>query len=101
MRLEEIEVVVTDHAYDRYCERVGQIERQELHEQLQQNITERDCRYKDGYCKIGEVWWACAPAECLLILITCLGETHIDIPAAKRWERQHRDRVNLGDLANW
>lgn len=97
MRLEDLEVIVTDHAYTRRCQRVGPIERTEMTQQLQQAVANGDSVLdKEGYLKACGAWYMSIKTDDKLMLVTCYGDTHMDLPAAKRWERHNKDRINLG-----
>jgi len=89
------EIRIDRHAYDRYCERVAPIGWQELERLVLEQIKD-GCRQKDGYVQIGDVWWRGKVTPQEVVLHTCYGVTHIDIPEAVRWARRLRDRIALG-----
>ncbi|NTZ20920.1 hypothetical protein EXW96_26395 [Paenibacillus sp. JMULE4] len=95
MRLESLEIRIADHAYERYCQRVEKISRELLIGQVIEQL-QIGYRRKQGYIKIGDVWWRSNIKGGILMLHTCYGRHHIDLPAAIRWAKQHRDRINLG-----
>lgn len=95
MRLEHLELRIDHHAYERYCERVEPIGWQELERQLREQIKQGIRRQK-GYVQIGGIWWRASFHNGALHLHTCYGETHIDLPAAIKWAKQHGDRIDLG-----
>jgi len=88
-------IVLTRHAYERYCERVERIERSELIERLKLNKSDA-IPHKRGYIELAGVWWRYGIRDSVLILYTCYGRHHMDLPAAIRWAKRNRDRINLG-----
>ncbi|WP_080833226.1 hypothetical protein [Cohnella massiliensis] len=90
----EKQIRLTRHAFDRYCQRVAPIGWQELERLVSAGIGER--QPKDGYLQTGLTWWRAEETETEIILHTCYGDTHIDIPAATKWAKRFRDRIALG-----
>ena len=90
----EYEIAIDRHAYERYCQRVEPIGWQELERQLGTALRQ-GLHMKDGYLQTGGVWWRAEREGRRIRLFTCYGCTHIDIPAAVRWAKRHRDRVAL------
>jgi len=89
------EIILTRHAFERYCQRVERIKRDELVELLRQH-AERPTNKKRGYIELAGVWWRYGARNSAIILYTCYGRHHMDLPAAIRWAKRHRDRINLG-----
>lgn len=83
-------VILTNHAYEQYLKRVGEIDRDELTARLADQITHPHERVRDIILLDG-VWWACRNN----VFITCYGNTHIDLPAALSWAELHNDRIVL------
>lgn len=92
----EYEIRLDRHAYLRYCERVKPIGWQELENKLLDDLNQGK-HFKDGYLFTGGVWWRATRKDNVLVLHTCYGLTHMDIPAAVRWAKLHGDRIALGD----
>jgi len=95
MSFEKIRIRITDHAYERYCQRVGPIDRHELETVVRGHLM-NGYRTVRGYLHTGGIWWRAKCADDTLTLYTCYGETHIDIPDAVRWAKRYKDRVALG-----
>lgn len=93
MKLER-EIRLNHHAYERYCQRVEPIGWQELEQRIAEQV-QVNMRYKDGYVRIGDVWWRGEVTKEAVRLFTCYGETHIDIPEAIRWANRMKDRLRL------
>jgi hypothetical protein len=89
------EFILTRHAFERYCQRVERLERDELVELLRQH-ADRPTHKKRGYIELAGVWWRYGIRDSVLILYTCYGRHHMDLPAAIRWAKRNRDRINLG-----
>ena len=96
MSFEKIRIRITDHAYERYCQRVGPISRAELIQQLRSQIQRPD-RRKREYIRLGGVWWRYGIQDGTMVLHTCYGEHHMDLPAAIKWAKRFKDRIALGD----
>ena len=96
MSVESLELVIEDHAYERYCQRVEPIPKHVLkyivHDQMKKGY-----RRSRDYIQIAGVWWRYSVDENRLILHTCYGRSHMDLPAAIRWAKRFRDRIQLGE----
>lgn len=96
MQIDELEVRITEHTYRRYCERVEPIERQALEKWVSEQFHKEWHRSCD-YIQIGGVWWRCTSEDRVLTLCTCYGKSHMDLPAAVKWAKRHKDRIVLGE----
>ncbi|MGN7470355.1 hypothetical protein [Brevibacillus sp. SAFN-007a] len=97
MRLDELQFSVEEHAYKRYCQRVEPVTREALLSLIGDQLQPGHYRQK-GYLQLDGVWWRYSITNTVITLHTCYGRHHIDLPAAIRWAKQHRDRIVLGDL---
>lgn len=88
------QLILTNHAYERYCERVEPIDRDELTKHLQRAIKNPG-RRKWEYIKLGDVWWRFGQQDSIITLHTCYGRHHIDLPDAIRWAKRYKDRIDL------
>jgi len=95
----EREIRIDRHAYDRYCERVEPIGWRELEEQVR-GYVDQEYFQQDGYLKLGEIWWRGFVSDSEIMLHTCYGKTHIDIPNAIRWAKRYNDRLRLNIYAD-
>lgn len=95
MRLEHLELRIDRHAYERYCERVEPIGWQELERQIRAKLRQH-CPRQKGFVQIDGIWWRASIYDGSLILHTCYGRTHIDLPAAIKWAKRYKDRIGLG-----
>jgi hypothetical protein len=95
MNLAKLELHITNHAYEQYCERVGSIEYGELRQQCIDLLNSQDYRRKREFLLLGDVWWIYAVEEQKLKLITCYGRVGYDLPQALGWARTHKDQLNL------
>lgn len=89
-----------DHAYNRYLERVGAIDRNELEIWCNKQFK---LRYWDkphlSIVEFGGVWWGYDISfDGCLYLTTCLGKGNVDIAAAEAWGLANNDRINLKSL---
>jgi len=96
MNVDELKIIVTDHAHRRYCERVNMISKEELENILSADCL-RECYQKDDYIQVDDVWWRFELTEDRLIIFTCYGKHHTDLPAAIRWAKLHNDRIVLSE----
>lgn len=95
MGLEEYTVRVTKHALQQYEARVEPIEIERLRELLTEQVASGDYTRKREYIKLDGVWWVYELVSQVMIMITCYGRTHVDIPSALRWAKLHKDRIDL------
>jgi len=96
MRLEQIEIRLEPHAYERYCQRVEPVSRAALEQRIRDKITSIVIR-KNGFLLIDDVWWRGQRSVDCLTLHTCYGRTPIDLPAAIDWAKRNKDRIALGE----
>lgn len=89
------QLILTNHAYARYCERVEYADRDELTIQLQQSIH-RPNRCKRDYIQLDGVWWRFGRIDRIVTLHTCYGRHHYDLPSAIKWAKRYNDRIDLG-----
>lgn len=95
MQFEDRQVWLSDHAYIRYCERVRDVDRSELHAELEAEIRSGQDYHKDDCIQIAGVWYMYKLGEASITLTTCYGRTNFDLPAALRWQRHNKDRIQL------
>lgn len=87
------EIILTRHAHERYCQRVERIDRNDLIAQIRRS---EPAHKKRGYIELAGVWWRYGMRDNTMILYTCYGRHHMDLPAAIRWAKRKKDRINLG-----
>lgn len=95
MRLHERTLILTDHAYARYCERVREAKKDEVEQEVRDLLEQGDCRKDGRMLLIGSNWWAIKEDKEHLLLGTCFGNTMYDMGRLARWEMLNRDKVNL------
>jgi hypothetical protein len=96
MDVEAFEIRIDEHALYRYCERVDPITRSDLEQSIRDHLR-RGYRFQKGYLQTGDIWWRASRKDNVIILHSCYGRTHIDIPEAVRWAKRNGDRVFLGN----
>lgn len=89
------EIKLSSHAYERYCQRVEKIKFEELKQQLHEQQA-NGIYYKDGYVYMANLWWRGDVTDDEIQLYTCYGHKHMDIPAAVKWAKRFNDRIALG-----
>jgi hypothetical protein len=93
-----IKLHITDHAYERYCERVQEITYEQLvsncFKQLQEvgYIDKKEC-----FIQMRNIWWCYERVGRLVTFISCYGRTSIDLPKALKWAEYNNDKINLID----
>lgn len=95
MRLENIDLRLTDHAYAQYCKRVGQETREEIRDSVIQALTTGKAYRKAEFLQIDGIWWVFERNGSMIVLVTCYGRSSFDLPAAKKWAHLHNDRIDL------
>lgn len=95
MRLDR-KLIITNHAYERYCQRVGPVDRDELTTQCQ-NLIHRPDRRKREYIQLNGVWWRFGKQDNVITLHTCYGRHPINLPEAIKWAKRFNDRIALGE----
>lgn len=95
MRLNELELKISAHAYKKYIDRVERIGWDKLHEQCRELLARGDYSPKGDFLHLGGVWWVFSVKDNELTFISCYGSTHIDVPTAVAWAARHNDRIRL------
>ncbi|MFX3633731.1 MAG: hypothetical protein ACE3L7_25600 [Candidatus Pristimantibacillus sp.] len=95
MKFAENEVRLTDHAHEQYRDRVEPIDRRELEKLLADQVHSGEYYRKNEFLQMDGVWWVVEYRQNEIVFITTYGRSHIYIPAAKKWARQHHDRIDL------
>ncbi len=75
---------LTRHAYERYRQRVGAINRRKLQQRCQTAVLCNLYQYGEGVIKLYGVWWGCALKGQDITLTTCYGRQDHDMIAARR-----------------
>ena len=90
-------VIVTLHAHKQYCSRVEKISYEELNRLVNEQYRARDWTYnRRQFIYLNGVWWVkddSVPGR--VVMVTCYGKSHMDIPAALTWAARHNDRLVL------
>lgn len=96
----QYEIRITNHGYSRYVERVIPAIREELQEWCGEQIRLQNYRAKSklGLIQIDDIWFAYAIENEELLLTTCYGRSHLDLPQAIIWARHHNDRIDLNQV---
>jgi hypothetical protein len=89
-----------NHAYKRYLERVGPIDRNDLEIwcNIQFNRQYQDSRIMSLIEFGGVCWGYDVSSDGYVYLTTCYGKGDIDMVKAITWEKVNNDRVNLKSL---
>lgn len=96
MRLANFDIKLMPHAFERYCQRVEQIDRAELERVIREQLK-LGCRRDRGYLQTqDEVWWRISVSNSAVTFHSCYGRTSIDIPKAVKWAKRNKDRIALG-----
>lgn len=93
-----MQVGITDHAYEQYCARVGPIGRGELEQECQQLFRSKEYRRCNRQLlRLGRTWWAYEVNRrgTSIWLTTCYGQTDLYLPSALHWQIKEHDRVQL------
>ncbi|OAS21149.1 hypothetical protein [Paenibacillus oryzisoli] len=96
MALADLTLVITNHAFEQYRERVEKLERNELHAKIKELLIDQR-RIKGEFIKLDGVWWVFLIDGEELRLLTCYGRSTFDMPKALEWAKRHGDRIRLGE----
>lgn len=95
-KYEHVQIRITKHAHEQYCNRVEPMGYEMLNRLCQQQLDDDDYGYnRRQYIHLSGVWWVYELAEQTMTLITCYGRTNLDIPKALEWAARNRDRIDL------
>jgi hypothetical protein len=89
------DLVVTKHAHEQYCRRVEEIDRNELIRRLKSEIKLDKPPYY--LFRALNSWWVREVNGKTIVVVTCYGNGHMDIPKALRWAKMHNDRLRFDD----
>lgn len=97
-----MELRLTDHAHEQYCDRVEPIDHAALYAMCLQQLRTRDYSFRNKeFIHLAGIWWVHNTKRNRMSLVTCYGRTKIDIPRALKWARHHDDWLNLKDQLNF
>ncbi|AIQ29350.1 hypothetical protein P40081_15230 [Paenibacillus sp. FSL P4-0081] len=100
MRLNEIRLELTDHAHQQFMERAGLATFEEIRDACREQLAAGDYKRDGEFIKINDAWWIFTIREEMIVLITCYGNSHFDVPRALAWARRHDDRITLDNFLN-
>jgi hypothetical protein len=96
MDLAKLELRLTTHSFEQYNDRVERIEFNALRVQLLTEMQIGDFYNREDFIRIGDTWWVFSTDQNCLLLLTCYGKNaYFDFPAARKWARKQKDRINL------
>ncbi|MNC01900.1 hypothetical protein D3C75_492590 [compost metagenome] len=98
MMLNEMRLELTVHAHEQFIVRVGQATFEETRDTCREQLATGDYRRDGEFIKINDAWWIFTVREGKLVLITCYGNSHFDVPRALAWARRHDDRITLDNF---
>lgn len=96
MRFADYELHITNHAFKQYCERVGDIHFDDLHQLCREQIAKHNYICKKEFMQLDGIWWVIHIRDGKLRLITCYGNFRFDLPEAKKWAKRNNDRIYFG-----
>lgn len=93
----DLKVVLSGHSFIRYKQRVGEIGWDELENWCIELFEGRKFRQKKKFrlIELDGIWFGYVIAKKELVLETCFGRTHLDMPEALKWARYHNDQIVL------
>lgn len=71
--MNEYTIHITKHAYKRYRQRVGAMNRRSLHRRSQTALRVGLYSYGEGLIKLCGIWWGCVVQSSSIVLTTCYG----------------------------
>lgn len=98
MILNEMRLELTVHAHEQFTERVGPSAFEDIRDACREQLAVGDYRRDGEFIKINDAWWIFTVREGKIVLITCYGNSHFDVPRALAWARRHDDRITLDNF---
>lgn len=98
MLLNEMRLELTVHAHEQFTERVGLAAFEDIRYTCRVQLAAGDYRRDGEFIKINDAWWIFTVREGKIVLITCYGNSHFDVPRALAWARRHDDRITLDNF---
>ncbi|MEK5416343.1 hypothetical protein [Paenibacillus sp. FSL L8-0708] len=98
MILNGLRLELTIHAHEQFTERVGPATFEEIRNAGREQLAAGDYRRDGDFINIYDVWWIFTVREGKVVLITCYGNSHFDVPRALAWARKHDDRITLDNF---
>lgn len=92
MKFGEHLLIITNHAYQRYCQRVKPIEYGELRESCMKHLADHNYRREGVYLQLAGIWWTITAQDGKLYFITCLGLINSDLPQDKKAAKLRREK---------
>jgi hypothetical protein len=100
-RYENVQIHLTTHAHERYCERVQHISYAELTDQC--NLQLHEGKYghnKNWFIHLSGVWWSYEIDGDVMKFLTCYGKTTANLPAGLKWAQRHNDSLDLQTIVS-
>lgn len=101
MDFAKMSVGLSTHGYEQYCDRVELIAYDDLRSKSQEWIQQRQFHHYDQFIQIDGVLWGYRLDGEEIVLVTCYGRSHFDIPRVIRWSQRHRDLIDLKSSDFW
>lgn len=95
MDFANLQLHITNHAFQQYCERVEEVEYGQLREQCLSLLDGRKYQRKYEFLNLDGTWWVYSISEESLRFVTCYGRSTFDLPKALIWAARHNDRIVL------
>ncbi|MGG6309802.1 hypothetical protein [Paenibacillus macerans] len=95
MRLNELKLDLSVHAHEQYRDRVKDVTFTELKEICRSLLASGEYIRDGQFIQINDAWWVFNLQQGNVLLITCYGSSHLDIPRALAWAKKHNDRIDL------
>jgi hypothetical protein len=95
-KIENIQLHLTEHAHEQYCERVEYTEYEQLYIICNNHLKQAGyIGKKEAYIQLDGTWWCYDIVGNLVTFITCYGHSSIDLPRALKWAECNNDKINL------
>jgi hypothetical protein len=98
MKFNGLRMDLTAHAHKQFTERVGPASFHEIRDACREQLVAGDYRRDGDFIKINDAWWVFAIDKGDIVLITCYGNSHFDVPRTLAWARKHDDRITLDNF---
>jgi hypothetical protein len=98
-RYENVQVHLSEHAHQQYCDRVESKGYEELREDIKHQLDQKQYSYyKKNFIQLAGVWWVYELNNKKMFVVTCYGRTSMNVPKALGWAARNNDRIDLNQM---
>lgn len=98
-RYEDVQVHLSEHAHQQYCDRVECKSYEELRNNTKHQLDQKQYSYdRKNFIHLAGVWWVYELKNKKIYFVTCYGRTSMNVPKALGWAARNNDKIVLNQM---